>query len=116
MSGSSKLLSKPTQWARATVRRTSTRQQNRDNVKQSTLNEYFRRSITVPFLDYLVAGMKERFSGTSSQVSSLLCLVHKVMESTDKEETFKQLGKPPESVDPFDRCAKVEDEVGEDQC
>ena len=76
------------------VRRTSRRQQHRDNVEHSTLEEYSRRSITVPFLDYLVTGMKERFSGTSSQVSSLLCLVPKVMESsTDTEETFKQLGK-----------------------
>ena len=52
------------------VRRTAGHQQNRDNVEHTT-PEYFRRAVTIPMLDHLINGLKERFSNTAQQAAGL---------------------------------------------
>ena len=62
------------------VPRTTGRQHHHSNVEHSSQAEYFRRTITIPFLDHLICDMKERFSATSQQAASLLCLSLKCYE------------------------------------
>ena len=53
------------------------RQMQRCNIPAESTTEYFKRSLTIPFLDYLLSEMKERFSVTNRQavtaILSLLC-------------------------------------------
>lgn len=44
------------------VLRTTGRQQHRGNVPSTSPSEYFKRQLTIPALDYLIARLTERFS------------------------------------------------------
>ena len=49
------------------------------NIPAETTTEYFKRSLTIPFLDYLLSEMKERFSVTNRQaVTAILSLLPQI--------------------------------------
>ena len=55
------------------------RQMQRCNILAESTTEYFKRSLTIPFLDYLLSEMKERFSVTNRQaVTSILSLLPQI--------------------------------------
>ena len=41
--------------------RTTNRQINRSNVPAESVSEYFKRSITIPFIDFILSKMKSRY-------------------------------------------------------
>ena len=45
--------------------RAGMRQEHRSNVPAESISEYFKRSIMIPFLDYIISEMKTRFSKTN---------------------------------------------------
>ena len=67
------------------------RQANRSNVPAENVPEYFKRSITIPFLDFLLSEMTTRFSETNrKQVTSILSLILLVaIDSEPKSDFFK---------------------------
>ena len=51
----------------------------RCNILAESTTEYFKRSLTIPFLDYLLSEMKERFSVTNRQaVTSIMSLLPQI--------------------------------------
>lgn len=48
--------------------RTTGRQKHRENVPAESVSEYFRRAITIPFLDHLKSEVQTRFSNTNLDV------------------------------------------------
>ena len=44
---------------------------------------YYRRSLTIPFLDHLIKELEDRFSSNAKVVTSGLCLVSSVMSKRD---------------------------------
>ncbi len=65
--------------------RTANRQQHRSNTPATTTSEYFKRVITIPSLDHLIAEIDARFHNDSSTVVSqaALILATTVAESQD---------------------------------
>lgn len=58
--------------------RAGMRQEHRSNVPAESITEYFKRSISIPFLDYIISEMKTRFSETNRQaVMCILSLIPK---------------------------------------
>lgn len=53
------------------VPRLNKRQVNRENVEYSTVEEYFRRAIFIPFVDDFISQLEERFLNHRSTISSL---------------------------------------------
>ena len=53
--------------------RAGMRQEHRSNVPAESISEYFKRSIMIPFLDYIISEMKTRFSKTNRQV--VICVL-----------------------------------------
>ena len=75
------------------VRRITGRQQHRENVDSSTPEEYYCRSVILPFLDHLITDMKARFNGTATAASQVLSLVPEVVvEQEDPTTKIAQLG------------------------
>ena len=53
--------------------RAGMRQEHRSNVPAESIAEYFKRSIMIPFLDYIISEMKTRFSKTNRQ--AVICVL-----------------------------------------
>ena len=58
-------------------------QTQRDNVPGDSPEEYFCRTITIPFVDELLQHMQTRFSGLQSKVIEGLCLVPTMLKSLE---------------------------------
>ena len=67
------------------------RQSHRDNIPSDTPEEYFRRSITIPFLDQLIQHMSSRFSALQSTAVRGLCLVPSVFVSLQTSDDLDDL-------------------------
>ena len=48
------------------------RQQHRTNPEASSVEEYYRRAVLIPFIDHIIQSLEDRFSSSSSIASSLL--------------------------------------------
>ena len=55
----------------------------RANVEADKPEVYYRRSLTIPFLDHLIKELEERFSSNAKVATSELCLVPSVMSKKD---------------------------------
>ena len=64
--------------------RTCGRQTMRDNVQVEGPEDYFRKSITVPFIDYTINEMKTRFTDLHTRAALGLPLVTSVMAMLPK--------------------------------
>ena len=62
------------------------RQRHWDNVPAEDPKEYYKRSITIPFLDHLLTQLEERFSGDHQRVALGLSLVPSVMKNTQQTQ------------------------------
>ena len=51
------------------------RQRGRDNVPAQEPQEYFKRSVTIPFLDHLLNELEQRFSSDQQRVVQGLSLI-----------------------------------------
>ena len=60
----------------------------RDNVQSEGPEDYFRKSITIPFLDYTINEMKTRFTDLHARAALGLQLVPYVMTMLPKLEDF----------------------------
>ena len=70
------------------------RQRNRSNVPAETAEEYFKRTVIIPFLDHLLTQLSDRFSSDENQVVLGLSLVPTVMASDQKwQEKALELSK-----------------------
>ena len=58
------------------------RQRHRDNVPVEDPKEYYKRSITIPFLDHLLTQLHKQFSSDHQRVALGLSLVPSVMKDT----------------------------------
>ena len=65
-----------------TVPRRCGRQRGRDNVPAEEPAEYYKRSITIPFLDHLVTQLQSRFSNDQQLVARGLSLVPAIMKDS----------------------------------
>ena len=54
------------------ISRRCARQTARDNVEATTPEEYYRRTLTVPFLDHLIAQLQQRFATVYSTCSKII--------------------------------------------
>ena len=61
------------------VPRITGRQCHRDNVEHASAEEYYRRTIIIPFLDNLIQQLQERFGNTQVVASKLMNLVPSVL-------------------------------------
>ena len=68
--------------------RTCGRQTMRDNVQSEGPEDYFRKSIAIPFLDYTINEMKTRFTDLHARAALGLQLVPSVMTMLPKLEDF----------------------------
>lgn len=59
-------------------------QRNRSNVPSDTPEEYYKRTITVPFLDHLCTELVDRFASTKDKAHQALYIVPQIMQ-TEKE-------------------------------
>lgn len=55
------------------------RQTQRDNVPATTTEEYYRRSLTVPFLDHMISHMETRFSNLQQKAIMALKIIPSVI-------------------------------------
>ena len=67
-----------------TLPRICSRQRHRSNVPADTPQEYYRRTVTVPFLDHLCAQMEERISLTQQRAYTGLFLVPDTIRSNSQ--------------------------------
>ena len=74
------------------VQRITGPQQHRENVKSLTPEEYYRRSVILPFLNHLITDMKARFNSTATAASKVLSLVPEILvEQEDPLAKIAQL-------------------------
>ena len=66
-------------------------QLHRDNIPSDTPEEYFRRSIMIPFLDQLIQHLSSRFSALQSTAVRGLCLVPSVLVSLKTSDDLDDL-------------------------
>ena len=66
--------------------RTNARQAHRNNISAEEVEEYFRRSIAIPFLDQFSSEFQERFSESNRKPVSLLLLL---LPTVLKSESWK---------------------------
>ena len=64
-----------------TLPRICSRQRHRSNVPADSPQEYYRRTVSVPFLDHLCSQMEERFSSTQQRAYMGLSLVPDTIRS-----------------------------------
>ena len=69
--------------------RTCSRQTTRDNVPAESPSDYYKKSITIPFLDHLIAEMNTRFSCLQERASSGIKLIPSLMSSRPRSEDFE---------------------------
>lgn len=67
------------------------RQTQRDNVDGETAEVYYRRALTIPFLDHLISQLKERFNSHAKTASLGLCLVPSVMATRSSDADIHRL-------------------------
>ena len=65
-----------------TLPRRCGRQRHRDNVASQTPSEHYKRSLTIPFLDYLVQELKSRFTSLHQAALQGMCLVPAALAKT----------------------------------
>ena len=65
------------------ILRRCNRQTQRANVEADIPDVYYRRSLTIPFLDHLIKELEDRFSTNEKVATSGLCLVPIVMSKRD---------------------------------
>ena len=71
--------------------RTAGRQVHRENVPAETTSEYFKRAVTTPFLDQLMAQIRSRFSeGNLDALDALYAMPHSVISQPDWKEKFSR--------------------------
>ena len=58
--------------------RVTKRQQHRTNPEASSVEEYYRRAVVIPFIDHIIQSLEDRFSPCSLIASSLLGIVPSV--------------------------------------
>ena len=58
--------------------RVTKRQQHRTNPEASSVEEYYRRVVVIPFIDHIIQSLEDRFSPCSLIASSLLGIVPSV--------------------------------------
>ena len=64
------------------------RQQHRSNVTAATAQEYYKRVLTIPMLDYLLSEMEKRFqSDTPAIVSQIMLLMPSTLAGPEKTPT-----------------------------
>ena len=61
------------------IPRRCSRQTQRDNVPAETPEEYYRRSLTIPFLDHILSHMETRFSGLQQKAVMALQITPSVI-------------------------------------
>ena len=64
------------------IPRTTNRQQHRSNMPAATTSDYFKRTVTIPALDHLIAEIDTRFHRESS---SVVCQAALILPSTVTE-------------------------------
>ncbi len=62
--------------------RVSHRQQHRSNPQHTSVEDYFKKTIAIPFLDHLIADLSSRFTSHNKQVASLQILLPSSINST----------------------------------
>ena len=65
------------------------RQSNQDNTPAEDSEAYYRRILTIPFLDHLIVEMKSRFSDTQRKAVLGLSLVPSAMENDWKQKSLE---------------------------
>ena len=74
-----------------TVPRTVSRQTLRDNVEHENAEQYYRRTVFIPFLDRLVQQLKDRFQGkTKDAIKGMYLLPSNLSDINDKVEHIKR--------------------------
>ena len=71
------------------VPRVNSRQIYGSNVELTTLEEYCRRTIFVPFMDGLIQQLNDRFNGTTKSAMSEIYLIPSLIENFPKSEIFE---------------------------
>ena len=71
------------------VPRVNARQIYGSNVELTTLEEYCRRTIFVPFMDGLIQQLNDRFNGTTKSAMSGIYLIPSLIENFPKSEIFE---------------------------
>ncbi len=62
--------------------RVSHHQQHRSNPQHTSVEDYFKKTIAIPFLDHLIADLSSRFTSHNKQVASLQILLPSSINST----------------------------------
>ena len=70
-----------------TIPRTCKRQTQRANVEAEVPEVYYRRSLTIPFLDHFIRELEDRFSSNAMVATLGLCLVPSVISKRDDWQT-----------------------------
>ena len=74
-----------------TVPRTVSRQTLRDNVEHENAEQYYHRTVFIPFLDRLVQQLKDRFQGkTKDAIKGMYLLPSNLSDINDKVEHIKR--------------------------
>ncbi|XP_054283488.1 52 kDa repressor of the inhibitor of the protein kinase-like [Macrosteles quadrilineatus] len=74
--------------------RTNTKQSHRSNVPSESVEDYYRKSLFIPYLDYLIRALSERFSKknqTSFELFNLHPLKMKAMTRTEFENSLNDI-------------------------
>ncbi|XP_028145905.2 52 kDa repressor of the inhibitor of the protein kinase-like [Diabrotica virgifera virgifera] len=74
-----------------TCPRVAARQVHRPNHSTQTINEYYRKSIFLPYLDSLVQSLKDRFSDRNKPSFEIFNLHPKIMKDLSKEDFEKSI-------------------------
>ncbi len=69
--------------------RISQRQQHRFNPRSSSVEEYFKQTIAIPFLDYLITSIATRFDKHTTQVAALQSLLPAYLETTSSLDDIR---------------------------
>ncbi len=69
--------------------RITQRQQHRFNPRSSSVEEYFKQTIAIPFLDYLITSIATRFDKHTTQVAALQSLLPAYLETTSSLDDIR---------------------------
>ncbi len=69
--------------------RITQRQQHRFNPRSSSVEEYFKQTIAIPFLDYLITSIATRFDKHTTQVAVLQSLLPAYLETTSSLDDIR---------------------------
>ena len=73
------------------VPRVVTRQVLRGNVPRDSPEEYYRRNVTIPFLDYTLVEMHDRFGRNDQQTVKLLGLNPSIVATCDSSISLEEV-------------------------